>query len=87
MSLHPFPALILESRLIPVDLDPKQDYGVLEKGAKYEEDAGYYPRLETVRARRNESVLGKRVLKRVIRGRVSLLSSLLAVSLPSNLLD
>ena len=36
----------LESRLIPVDLDPEQDYGVLEKGAKYEEDAGYDPRLK-----------------------------------------
>ena len=31
---------------IPVDLDPEQDYGVLEKGAKYEEDAGYDPRLK-----------------------------------------
>ena len=33
---------------IPVDLDPEQDYGVLEEGAKHEEDAGYYPRLKVV---------------------------------------
>ena len=34
------------SLAIPVDLDPEQDYGVLEKCAKHEEDAGYYPGLK-----------------------------------------
>ena len=36
---------------IPVDLDPEQDYGVLEEGAKHEEDAGYYPRLKQCEGR------------------------------------